>query len=264
MHVLLVGCGHLGQALLRRWLNENTDLHFTIIKPSPLPDDCAVSQRIVWHTALPDNLASPDVIIYAIRPQLMAETLPQYRVLAQRATNISVAAGWSTQKIALYIGDAAIIRTMPNVPAQIGQGMTPMVANATCDDGDRAIAEALFRAVGAFVWLDDEAQIDIATAVSGSGPAYVYLLAAVMTAVGTELGLPPDTAATLARATVRGAANYMVQSGETAETLYKAMLLPGGTTEAAMRRLLASDGLGTVMREAIIQAARRARQIGTA
>lgn len=264
MHVLLVGCGHLGQALLRRWLAENAALNFTIIKPSPLPDDLAISQRIVWHMTLPDNLASPDIIVYAIRPQLMAETLPQYRTLAQQATNISVAAGWSTQKIALHIGNAAIIRTMPNVPAQIGQGMTPMVANAACNIKNRAIAETLFRAVGAFVWLDDEAQIDIATAVSGSGPAYVYLLTAAMAAVGTELGLSPATATTLARATVRGAANYMAQSDQNAETLYKAMLLPGGTTEAAMRRLLAPNGLGAVMRDAITKATERARQIGAA
>ena len=261
MHILLVGCGHLGQALLRRWLEENTDLHFTVIKPSPLPDDLAVAKRVTWHPTLPDNVAAPRAIIYAIRPQAMAELLPAYRALALPATNISVAAGWSTQKLAAYLGPGAIVRTMPNVPVQIGQGMTPMFANAACNAEDRRIAEDLFRAAGIFVWLDEEKHIDIATAVSGSGPAYLYLLTAAMAEVGTALGLPAATATLLARTTMRGAANYMVHTGQDAEALYKAMLLPGGTTEAAMHRLLAVNGIRSSISDAIICATARAGQI---
>ena len=262
MHILLVGCGHLGQALLRRWLEKNPDLRFTVIKPTPLPDDLAVARHVTWHPALPGDLPQPQAIIYAIRPQIMAETLPTYRTLAQRATSISVAAGWTIQKLAARLGDGAIVRTMPNVPAQIGQGMTPMFANAACGDAGRRIAEELFRAAGIFVWLDEEKHIDIATAVSGSGPAYLYLLTAAMETAGTALGLPPATAALLARTTVRGAANYMVHSGQDAEALYKAMLLPGGTTEAAMHRLLNGYGINSAVSDAIVLATARAGQIG--
>lgn len=262
MDVLLVGCGHLGQALLRRWLEKIPGLNFSVIKPTPLPDDLAAHKQVRWHAALPGNLQQPQAIIYAIRPQIMTETLPAYRRLAQQATNISVAAGWTIQKLAARLGDGAIIRTMPNVPAQIGQGMTPMFANAACDAASRRIAEDLFRAAGLIAWLEIESHMDIATAVSGSGPAYLYLLTAAMEATGASLGLPPATAALLARTTVRGAANYMEHTGQNAEALYKAMQLPGGTTEAALHRLLNDMGLPKAIGDAITLATARAGQIG--
>ncbi|MGB4101760.1 MAG: pyrroline-5-carboxylate reductase [Alphaproteobacteria bacterium] len=264
MDILLVGCGHLGQALLRRWLEKIPGLNFTVIKPTPLPDDLGTQRHVRWLSALPPDLPQPQAIVYAIRPQIMADTLPAYRALAQRATNISVAAGWTIQKLAAQLGDGAIIRTMPNVPAQIGQGMTPMCANAACDPAARRIAEDLFRAAGTTVWMETESHMDIATAVSGSGPAYLYLLTAAMEAAGISHGLPPATAALLARTTARGAANYMEHSGQTAEALYKAMLLPGGTTEAALQRLLNDSGMPTIVGDAIALATARARQIGAA
>lgn len=261
-HILLAGCGHLGQALLRRWLGADEKFKFTVIKPTSLPEEFSGNSRVVQHTRLPPELPPPGAIIYAVRPQQLPAVLPDYAALAAGCVNISVAAGWTIAKLARYLGAVAIIRTMPNVPAQIGQGITPMMANAACDGRARGLAEALFGAAGETLWLDDEAMLDPATALSGSGPAYVYLLTAAMEESGVKLGLTPAAAALLAQATVRGAANYMAQSGQSAEMLMRAMLLPGGTTEAAMQRLLADDGMKRLLHEAMQRASARAQEIG--
>jgi len=260
MHLLLVGCGHLGQTMLRRWLECDENLRVTIIKPTPLNgfDD----PRLTTHSSLPPDTGQPDVIIYAVRPQQLAAVLPAYRALAADALNISVAAGWSLAKFAVYLGNAALVRTMPNLPAQIGQAITPAIANAACSSTAKQQAEHLFNMIGKLVWLEDEAQMDAATALSGSGPAYVFLLASAMRAAGIQLGLSDTLATELTRTTVQGAANYLAQSQHDLATLYQTMLLPGGTTEAALTRLLASDGLPALMQEAMQLAAKRAGEIG--
>lgn len=261
MHLLFVGCGHLGQTMLRRWLQQDAALRFTIIKPTPLEAEFS-DPRIVWHPALPTGFAAPDMIVYAVRPQQLAAVLPSYRALAAQALNISVAAGWSLSKLTAHLGDVALVRTMPNLPAQIGQAVTPAIANAACPAAARQTAAALFGMIGTVVWLDDEAQMDAATALSGSGPAYVFLLAAAMREAGIALGLSDKLATDLARATVQGAGNYLADPAYDLATLYRSMLLPGGTTEAAMTRLLATDGMISLIREAMQRAATRAAALG--
>lgn len=263
MHLLLVGCGHLGQTLLRRWLQQDAALRFTIIKPTPLGPEFS-APRVAWHSALPVLDGAPDAIFYALRPQQMAAVLPAYAALAQGAVNISVAAGWTLAKFAGYLGQAPLVRTMPNLPAQIGQAITPAIANAHCDAKGKKLAEHLFGMAGSLAWLDDEGQMDAATALSGSGPAYVFLLAAAMRESGIRLGLSAGVATALARATVRGAGNYLAEPGMDIATLYQTMLLPGGTTEAALERLLREDGMGRLLDEAMALAARRAGAIGQA
>lgn len=261
MHLLLVGCGHLGQTMLRRWLKQDQVLHFTIIKPSPLGAEFA-SPRIAQHSVLPATLGKPDAIIYAVRPQQLAAVLPAYRAVAATTLNISVAAGWTLAKFAPHLGEARLVRSMPNLPAQIGQGITPVFGNAACAAQDRTLATHLFDMIGETVWLESEAQMDAATALSGSGPAYVFLLAATMREAGIKLGLSEQLATALSRATVQGAGNYLAQPDMDIATLYRSMLLPGGTTEAAMTRLLAEDGLMALLQDAMTRAAARAAAIG--
>lgn len=261
MRLLLVGCGHLGQTMLRRWLAQKPDIACTVIKPSPLPSALS-GVNLVWHDHLPAALPQPDIILYAVRPQQLAAILPDYRNLAAAALNISVAAGWPLAKFTPHLGAVRFVRTMPNLPAQIGQAVTPAFANDRCTAPDRAAVEQLFTMMGALVWLEAEAQMDAATALSGSGPAYVFYLAAAMREAGIALGLSPAMAANLARATVQGAGNYLAQPDMDIATLYRAMLLPGGTTEAAFTRLLAADGLSPLVKEAMQRAAARAAAIG--
>ncbi len=261
MHLLLVGCGHLGQTMLRRWLTQDKNLRFTIIKPSPLGDEFRHA-TITWHPALPDDLAKPDAILFAVRPQQLAQVLPAYRAIAQGVTNISVAAGWTLAKFAVFLGDAPLIRTMPNLPSQIGQGITPAIANATCGATARQAAEHLFGMLGQLAWLETEAQMDAATALSGSGPAYVFLLASAMRQAGIDLGLGAELATALSRATVQGAGNYLAEPSMDIATLYRTMLLPGGITEAAMTRLLAADGMTVLLQEAMRRGAAKAQEIG--
>lgn len=261
MHLLFVGCGHLGQTMLRRWLALDQNLTFSIVKPTPLGDEFHHA-NVACYTALPGDLAKPDVVLYAVRPQQLTQLLPAYRDIAQGTTNISVAAGWSLAKFATFLGDAPLIRTMPNLPAQIGQGITPAIANTACDAKKRQTAERLFGMLGQLAWLETEAQMDAATALSGSGPAYVFLLAAAMRDAGIKLGLGAALATDLSRATVQGASNYLAQPNMDIATLYRSMLLPGGTTEAAMTRLLADDGMSAMLQEAMRRAADKSREIG--
>ncbi|MBP7252544.1 MAG: pyrroline-5-carboxylate reductase [Alphaproteobacteria bacterium] len=261
MRLLLVGCGHLGQTMLRRWLVQNPDLNCTIIKPSPLPAEFT-GKNLAWHTTLPADAPQPDIILYAVRPQQLADVLPAYRNLAVQALNISVAAGWPLAKFTPHLGAVRLVRTMPNLPAQIGQGVTPAIANAQCTAADRSTTNQLFSMIGRVVWLEAEQQMDAATALSGSGPAYVFYLAAAMREAGIALGLSAELASDLARATVQGAGNYLAEPDMDIATLYRAMLLPGGTTEAAFTRLLATDGLQPIILEAMQRAAARAAAIG--
>jgi pyrroline-5-carboxylate reductase len=263
MNLLLIGCGHLGQTMLRRWLAQDNTLHVTVIKPTPL-DAEFITPRITWHNSLPADMPVPDVIIYAVRPQQLAAVLPLYKNLAQECLNISVAAGWGLAKFAALLGNAPLIRTMPNLPAQIGQAITPAIANAPCTSAHRVMAEHLFGMIGQLVWLDNESQMDAATALSGSGPAYVFYLAAAMREAGIQLGLSATLATNLARATVQGAGNYLAQPTFELARLYQTMLLPGGTTEAAFTRLLADDGMMQLMQETMQRAATRAAEIGKA
>lgn len=261
MHLLLVGCGHLGQTMLRRWLECAPKLHVTVIKPTPLGNDF-LSDAVTWHDKLPTPWPKADIILYAVRPQQLSQVLPDYRDIAQGRTNISVAAGWTLAKFASFLGDVPLIRTMPNLPAQISQAITPAIANDVCDVTARHAAEYLFSMIGTLVWLEEETQMDAATALSGSGPAYVFLLAAAMRDAGISLGLSATLATDLCRATVQGAGNYLAQPGMDISTLYRSMLLPGGTTEAAMTRLLEADGMIALLQEAMRRAAAKAHEIG--
>ncbi|WP_439814270.1 pyrroline-5-carboxylate reductase [Zavarzinia sp. CC-PAN008] len=222
----------------------------------------------VRHLADPSGLttaAPPDAVILAVKPQVMDDVLPAYVGLAAaRPVFISIAAGRTIASFERALGnDVAIVRAMPNLPARIGRGMTAAVANGNATAGQRALADVLLSASGDFAWLDDEGLIDPVTAVSGGGPAYVFLLAEVLAHAAVEAGIPRALAMQLARQTVTGAAALLEQSTDDPATLRKSVTSPKGTTERALAVLMASDGIGPLFEQAIAAATARSRELAT-
>lgn len=266
-HILLVGCGRMGGALLRGWFDRGlVPTQACVVEPA--------TSTLRWATdagaacvsdfsAIPDGF-KPDLIVFAIKPQMMGEVVPLYAgMVAGGAGVLSIAAGTEIDFYARQFGDGTpILRAMPNTPAAIGLGMSVLVANAAVDDRLRRLAETLMGAVGEIAWIDDEALMDAVTAVSGSGPAYVFLLIEAMAAAGEAVGLSPDLAAKLAQVTVSGAGTLAAQAEEPASILRENVTSPGGTTAAALEILMRDrGGLGELMRDAIAAAARRSREL---
>jgi pyrroline-5-carboxylate reductase len=201
--------------------------------------------------------------VLAVKPQVMATVCDELSSLAQAQSPlvVSIAAGIPTARLDAWLGGGvAVVRAMPNTPALLGAGATGLYATAAVDAGQREAAETLMRAAGLTAWLDDEAQMDAVTALSGSGPAYVFLLAEAMQAAGEAEGLPTATARALATQTLLGAARMLSESGETAATLRQRVTSPNGTTQAALERFEAG-GFRDLVRQAIGAAARRGREM---
>ena len=202
------------------------------------------------------------MIVIAIKPQEATAVVATLKPLARANTvAISIMAGPKLSFLQGALGDVAIVRAMPNTPAAIGRGITVAVPNARVTKDQREVADTLLRAVGAVEWVDDEALIDAVTAVSGSGPAYVFLLAESLARAGAAAGLPADLAARLACATVSGAGELLRQSPLDAATLRQNVTSPGGTTAAALGVLMAKDGLDPLMQEAVAAATKRSREL---
>lgn len=259
----------MGSALLQGWLATDASFHVTVIDPAPQ----ASLRKMVKkpHLLLADStdIASDnepfDAVILAIKPQLFGAVVPGLkRFIQQGALCLSIAAGKNIASIKAMLGDdTAIVRSMPNTPALIGQGITGMVANAKVSDAQRDLATCLLSSVGDVIWLDLEEHMHAVTAVSGSGPAYVFALIETMQKAGEALGLAPDIALHLARKTVQGAGAL---AQEKADTLDPAQLRyqvtsPAGTTAAALDVLLAEDGLGKLMRDTLRAAAKRSQEL---
>jgi pyrroline-5-carboxylate reductase len=263
--ILLVGCGKMGGALLGGWLGGDvTAGDVTVVEPF---GGDAVNQRFgVAVVDAVDAVAAgfvPDIVVFAVKPQNMDEILPLYRHYVRPGTVfLSIAAGRTIASFEKHLGaGAAIIRTMPNTPAAIGRGITVACANGPVTDSQRALAQGLLEAVGAVDWVADEALLDAVTAVSGSGPAYVFLLIEAMSNAGIAAGLAPDLAERLARATVAGSGELARQSDDSTAILRQNVTSPGGTTAAALEVLMAEDGLGPLMRRAVIAATQRSREL---
>ena len=257
--VLLVGCGKMGSALLAGWLERGIAPGDVVVVDPTAP---ALAVSVVAGAAdIPAGFA-PDVVVLAVKPQVMAEVLPPYARFRQ-AVFLSIAAGKPVAFFRAHLGDAAVIvRAMPNTPAAVRRGITVCCAGAEVDAARRALCQSLLEAVGEVGWVADEGLMDAVTAVSGSGPAYVFLLAEVMTAAGIAQGLPPELAARLARATVAGSGELLRQSGDEAGQLRRNVTSPGGTTAAALAVLMAEDGgLARLMETAVAAATRRGREL---
>jgi pyrroline-5-carboxylate reductase len=262
--VLLVGCGKMGQALLKGWLDGRVIGHATVVEPVAA-NAFAGDERVRFLAGpaeLPDQYAA-DILVLAVKPQYMDEAAPPYRDLVGRGTRVlSIAAGKNFASFAGYFGaEAAITRAMPNTPAAVGRGISVAIANARMDAAGRVLCDRLLGAVGSVEWVEDEALLDVVTAVSGSGPAYVFLLIEALAAAGEKAGLPPALAMRLARETVSGAGELARLSPESAEQLRKNVTSPAGTTHAALTILMAPDGVQPLFDRAIAAAAERAREL---
>src|SRR5256714_8586599 len=248
--LLLVGCGQMGSAMLRGGSPRDAAAEFTATDPAGLPSSFADATSMAWHAAaeeLPDDL-TPDAVVFAVKPQIINDVLPAYRRWVRPQTLfLSIAAGITISGIARHLGEAAIIRTMPNTPAAIGRGITVACANPLVTPEQRGLCEALLAAIGESAWVEDEALMDAVTAVSGSGPAYVFLLIEALAAAGERAGLPADLALRLARETVAGSGELARQSSETPARLRENVTSPGGTTRAALDILMAENGLPALM-----------------
>ncbi|MCA1909697.1 MAG: pyrroline-5-carboxylate reductase [Magnetospirillum sp.] len=260
--VLLVGCGKMGSAMLAGWLEQGIrPADVVVVDPHArgLPDGVTV----LGDADLIPKTFIPDITILAVKPQVMAEVLPSYARLCGQTMFLSIAAGKPVAFFRQHLGhDAAIIRAMPNTPAAVGRGITVCFAAASVPDDSRALAEKLLGAVGEVAWINDEDQMDAVTAVSGSGPAYVFLLAEVMAEAGIKAGLPAQLAHRLARATVSGGGELLRLSPETAAQLRINVTSPGGTTAAALAVLMdAEKGMGPMMEQAVAAATRRGKEL---
>ena len=260
--ILLVGCGKMGGALLTGWRARAIAKSYVVVEPA-IPAGLRAAE-IVVH-ADPAQLAAdlaPAAIVFAVKPQSLDEVAPHYRRFAGTAPFLSIAAGKTIGYFQRQLGPAAaIVRAMPNTPAAIGRGIAVLCANAATDAAARALCGALLAAVGETAWVEDEGLIDAVTAVSGSGPAYVFLLIECLAAAGVEAGLPEDLAMQLARATVAGAGELARQAPESVRQLREAVTSPGGTTRAALDVLMAPDGLEPLRKKAVAAAARRSREL---
>jgi len=261
--LLLVGAGRMGGALLKGWLNLGlAPERLFLLEPQPSPEIAALAAAHRISLALPAQ--APDVVVLAVKPQIFEDAAAVLRAKAGPQTLIlSIMAGKTIANIAARLPQArAIIRAMPNLPASIGCGITGAVANSEVSSNERRTADRLLSGVGKVEWLADEGLIDAVTAVSGSGPAYVFLLAECLAEAGIAAGLPADTAARLARATVEGAGALLAQSSAlTAAALREAVTSPGGTTAAALAVLMAPQGLGLLLETAVEAAKRRAGEL---
>ena len=265
--LLLAGAGKMGGAMLAGWLARGLAPSSILVQePSPAPELVDVLSRhgIAASPQFASLDAPPAVILAAVKPQAMEMVLPDLARLAGPQTLIlSIAAGKTIASFERHFGAGApVVRAMPNTPAAIGRGITVCVANSGATPAQRAMATALLEAVGEVGWVEDEALMDAVTAVSGSGPAYVFLLAEALAAAGRAQGLDPALADRLARATVAGAGELLRQSSESAARLRENVTSPGGTTAAALGVLMRGEGgLPGLMDEAIAAATKRGREL---
>ncbi len=258
--LLLVGCGKMGGAMLAGWLEQGL-ADCVVVDPHPAPGFAGRVTLVAEAGAIPPGF-TPGAIIFAIKPQEAPATLPAYARLAGDALCISIMAGRSMAGMAASLGGAArLVRAMPNTPAAIRQGFSVACPGPGATAADRALADRLLAAIGEVAWVDDEALIDPVTAVSGGGPAYVFLLAEVMEAAAIAQGIPPDLARRMARATVAGSGALLGASTEDAASLRRAVTSPKGTTERALAVLMQEGAWPALMDQAIAAATARSREL---
>jgi pyrroline-5-carboxylate reductase len=259
----LVGAGKMGGALLEGWLRLGLDPQkIAVLEPEPLPHIAVLAGRGVRLNPDAATLRNASVVVIALKPQAAVGALAALAPnLSASTLVISIMAGRTLQFLSAALPHArAMVRAMPNTPAAIGRGITVAVPRQT-SAAERALAHRLLAATGAVEWIEDEALMDAVTAVSGSGPAYVFLLAEALAQAGAAAGLPPPLAERLARETVAGSGELLHQSRLEAATLRENVTSPGGTTSVALAILMGQNGLGSLMTRAIAAAMARSREL---
>jgi len=262
--VILVGAGNMGGAMLRAWISgDMRSENISVIDISPSDATAAfLKENNITHKTFADGLSAPDVLLLAVKPQMMETVLPTIKSLVDENTvTVSVAAGTKIETIASLLDAGSVIRAMPNTPSLVLRGMTVACPNANVTDTQREHVNQLLSGIGKLEWVDDEALIDAVTAVSGSGPAYVFHLAECMAAAGAKVGLSKELAQTLTIQTIVGAGELLSQSEDEPATLRQNVTSPGGTTAAALGILMAENGMPKLLEEAIQAAKKRSEEL---
>jgi pyrroline-5-carboxylate reductase len=262
-NVVLIGAGKMGGALLEGWVGLGLDpARIAVIEPQPAASIEALVARGLRINPDPASVR-PDAILLAVKPQIAPDIMPNVVALMSPSTVVvSILAGRTIAFLANALpGGTAVVRAMPNTPAAIGRGITVAVANSRVSSAQRQLADGLLTATGAVEWIADETLMDAVTAVSGSGPAYVFLLTESLARAGEKAGLPAKLAMRLARATVVGSGELLQRSRLDAAALRQNVTSPGGTTAAALDVLMAPDGLHHLMERAVAAATRRGREL---
>jgi pyrroline-5-carboxylate reductase len=268
-NLLLAGAGNMGGALLAGWLARGLDPRRLIVQdPAPAP---AIRDLLQRHHITAVGSASrqpepPAVLVVAVKPQVVDLVLPSLsKLVGPNTTVLSVAAGRTIASFERQLASrTAVVRSIPNMAAAVGRAITVAVANAAVSGAQRSLCDELLRAIGEVAWVDEEALIDLATAVSGSGPAYVFLLTECLSEAGVEAGLTPDLAMKLARSTIVGAGELLYHSPLRPDQLRESVTSPNGTTFAALQVLMGARGrrgLQSLLSEAVAAAARRAKEL---
>jgi pyrroline-5-carboxylate reductase len=260
--ILLAGAGKMGGAMLSGWLAQGLNAsNVAVIEPYPSGEINALAARGVRLNPAPKEFGTVAALVIALKPQMFREAGPQLRPFAGSSTLVvSIMAGITIASISEVCG-GSVVRAMPNTPAAIGRGITVAVAAGNVSAAQRAVADALLRATGSVEWTGDETLMDAVTAVSGSGPAYVFLLAEELARAGVEAGLPPELATRLARETVAGSGELLHRSELDSATLRRNVASPGGTTAAALEVLMGPDGMQSLLTRAVAAATRRSREL---
>ena len=258
--IVLAGAGKMGGAMLTGWLARGLDAkRVVVIEPSPSQEIGALAAKGVQLN--PKDAGIAGTLVIALKPQTFREAGATLKSFAGPATlTVSIMAGTTIASLQAVCGDI-IVRAMPNTPAAIGRGITVAVAAAKVSAAQRAIANALLSATGSVEWVDDESLMDAVTAVSGSGPAYVFLLAEELARAGIAAGLPEELATKLARETVAGSGELLHRSELASATLRQNVTSPGGTTAAALEVLMGEDGLQQLMIRAVAAATARSMEL---
>jgi pyrroline-5-carboxylate reductase len=260
--IVLAGAGKMGGAMLTGWLARGLDAkRVAVLEPQPSEEISALMTKGVRLNPSPRDVGAVATLVIALKPQMFREAGAMLKSFASPSTLVvSIMAGTTIASISAVCG-GSVVRAMPNTPAAIGRGITVAVAANDVSADQRAVADALLRATGSVEWIDDESLMDAVTAVSGSGPAYVFLLAEELARAGVEAGLPQELATKLARETVAGSGELLHRSEAPAATLRQNVTSPGGTTAAALEVLMGPDGMQSLMTRAVAAATRRSKEL---
>jgi pyrroline-5-carboxylate reductase len=263
--VALVGAGAMGGVLVRGWIEavrKGGGLTLSVVEPHFDPE-LQRELELVGAVLNPPQPGPVDALVMAVKPQSFAEASHSARrFVGEHTCVLSIMAGVQIEKLAGALGCERVVRAMPNLPARIGKGITAYVASPSCTPADHRLIAQLLAPLGEVEPIVAERLMDVVTAVSGSGPAYVFLLAEVLAVAAEQEGLDKEAAMRLAARTVAGAGALMAETNDSPSTLRKQVMSPGGTTEAALDVLAAVDGLGPLLRRAVAAAAKRSRDLG--
>ncbi|MCX7313690.1 MAG: pyrroline-5-carboxylate reductase [Alphaproteobacteria bacterium] len=260
--LVLVGAGKMGGAMLDGWLSRKLPpKKIVVLDPQPSKPIKALAKRGVRINAKGD-IGRVAALVIAVKPQTAPDALPLLAALIDKDTVVvSIMAGRTLGFLEKHLPNAAVVRAMPNTPAAIGRGITVAVGNRRVTALARKLAHGLLAATGSVEWIDDEDLMDAVTAVSGSGPAYVFLLAEAMAQAGAAAGLPAALAEKLARETIAGSGELLHRSDLAAATLRQNVTSPGGTTAAALGVLMDKDGVTPMMTKAVAAATKRGKEL---